>query len=249
MSRQDFDFRRFQRYYFPHVETLQNVLFVAPVLLFSVIAHEYAHGYAALRQGDTTAKEMGRLTWNPIKHIDPFLTIIMPLLMGLASGWRVMLGGAKPVPVNPANYRNLRRGDIIVSLAGVATNGVIAIAATILIALLGLLGRAAPVTQETVAILQVMMIYGILINLGLIAFNLIPIPPLDGSHVVKYLLPPALAIRYVQLARFGFLILIALITFGKGALEIWMRPAYITFYLLLGTVDGLVLPRARELFG
>ena len=249
MSRQDFDFHRFQRYYFPHVETLQNVLFVAPVLLFSVIAHEYAHGYAALRQGDTTAKEMGRLTWNPLKHIDPFLTIVMPLLMGLASGWRVMLGGAKPVPVNPANYRNLRRGDIIVSLAGVATNGVIAVAATILIALLGLIGRAAPITHETVAILQVMMIYGILINLGLIAFNLIPIPPLDGSHVVKYLLPPALAIRYVQLARFGFLILIALITFGKGALEMWMRPAYFTFSLLVGTVDGLVLPRARELFG
>jgi Zn-dependent protease len=249
MSRQDFDFHRFQRYYFPHVETLQNVLFVAPVLLFSVIAHEYAHGYAALRQGDTTAKDMGRLTWNPIKHIDPFLTIIMPLLMGLASGWRVMLGGAKPVPVNPANYRNLRRGDIIVSLAGVATNGVIAIAATILIALLGLLGRAAPVTQDTIAILQVMMIYGILINLALIAFNLIPIPPLDGSHVVKYLLPPALAIRYVQLARFGFLILIVLITFGKGALMMWMRPAYIAFSLLLGTVDGFVLPRARELFG
>jgi Zn-dependent protease len=249
MSRQDFDFRRFRRYYLPHVDTLQNVLFVAPVLLFSVIAHEYAHGYAALRQGDSTALAMGRLTWNPLKHIDPVLTIMMPLLMGLASGWRVMLGGAKPVPVNPANYRNLRRGDIIVSLAGVATNGVIAIAATIVIALLGLIGRAAPVTHETLAILQVMMIYAILINLGLIAFNLIPIPPLDGSHVVKYLLPPALAVRYVQLARFGFLILLALITVGKGALELWMRPAFYTFSLLLGTVDGLVLPRARELFG
>jgi Zn-dependent protease len=249
MSRHDFDFRRFRHYCFPHVETLQNVLFVAPVLLFSVIAHEYAHGYAALRQGDSTALEAGRLTWNPIKHIDPVLTIMMPLLMGLASGWRVMLGGAKPVPVNPANYRNLKRGDIIVSLAGVATNGVIAIIATIFIALLGLVGRIAPITHETVAILQVMMIYAILINLGLIAFNLIPIPPLDGSHVVKYLLPPALSIRYQQLARFGFIILIVLITFGRGALEVWMRPAWIAFSLLIGSVDGLVLPRARELFG
>lgn len=249
MSRQDFDFRRFRHYCFSHVETLQNVLFVAPVLLFSVIAHEYAHGYAALRQGDTTALEMGRLTWNPIKHIDPVLTIMMPLLMGLASGWRVMLGGAKPVPVNPANYKHLKRGDIIVSLAGVATNGIIAVLATVLIAILGLIGRLAPVTGETVAILQVMMIYGILINLGLIAFNLIPIPPLDGSHVMKYLLPPALSIRYQQLARFGFLILIVLITFGKGALEMWMRPAWMAFSLLLGSVDGMVLPRARELFG
>ena len=249
MSRQDFDFHRFRHYYSAHVDTLQNVLFVAPVLLFSVIAHEYAHGYAALRQGDSTALDMGRLTWNPIKHIDPFLTIIMPLLMGLASGWRIMLGGAKPVPVNPANYRNLRRGDIIVSLAGVATNGLIALASTVLIALLGLLSRVAPVTHDTVAILQVMMIYGILINLALIAFNLIPIPPLDGSHVMKYLLPAALSIRYQQLARFGFLILIVLITFGRGALEMWMRPAWIVFSLLIGSVDGLVLPRARELFG
>jgi Zn-dependent protease len=80
------------------VDTLQKILFVAPVLLFSVIAHEYAHGYAALKQGDPTAYQLGRLTWNPIKHIDPFLTILMPLMMGLMSGWRVMLGGAKPVP-------------------------------------------------------------------------------------------------------------------------------------------------------
>lgn len=249
MSRQDFDFRRFRHYHSAHVETLQNVLFVAPVLLFSVIAHEYAHGYAALRQGDSTAQAMGRLTWNPIKHIDPVLTIIMPLVMGLASNWRVMLGGAKPVPVNPANYRNLKRGDIIVSLAGVATNGIIAIVATILIAVLGLVGRAAPFTHDTVAILQVMMIYGILINLGLIAFNLLPIPPLDGSHVMKYLLPGKLSLWYQQLARFGFLILIVLISFGQGVLSMWMRPAYIVFSLLFGTVDGMVLPRARELFG
>src|SRR5256885_15389575 len=89
---------------------IQGLLIVAPVLLFSVIAHEYAHGYAALKQGDTTALMLGRLTWNPIKHIDPFLTIIMPLVMGLSSHWQFMLGGAKPVPVDPRNYRNFRRG-------------------------------------------------------------------------------------------------------------------------------------------
>src|SRR5688572_33343235 len=112
MSRQGFDFAHVQRYYFAHVDTLQNILFVAPVLLFSVIAHEYAHGYAALKQGDPTALELGRLTWNPIKHIDPFLTIIMPVVMYMASG--IALGGAKPVPVNPLNYRHRKRGDIIV---------------------------------------------------------------------------------------------------------------------------------------
>src|SRR4051812_41172441 len=107
-------------------------------MLFSIIAHEYAHGYAALKQGDTTALSLGRLTWNPIKHIDLWLTIILPVMLLFTMG--MALGGAKPVPVNPRNYRNFRRGDIIVSLAGVFTNLLIAIAATILVPLVGLLG-------------------------------------------------------------------------------------------------------------
>jgi Zn-dependent protease len=230
------------------VDTLQKILFVAPVLLFSVIAHEYAHGYAALKQGDPTAYQLGRLTWNPIKHIDPFLTILMPLMMGLMSGWRVMLGGAKPVPVNPRNYRNYKRGDIIVSLAGVATNLVIAVGCTAVIALLGLGVRYVPAALSTVAILQVMMIYGIIINLGLIAFNLIPIPPLDGSHVMKYLLPPAWSLRYQELARYGFVLLIVLLYFGRGLLDLWMAPAYATTGLLLASVDSFVLQDAREWF-
>jgi Zn-dependent protease len=244
MSRQDFDFARVQRYFFRHVDTLQNILFVAPVLLFSVIAHEYAHGFAALKQGDPTAQQLGRLTWNPIKHIDPFLTILMPLMMGLVSNWKFMLGAAKPVPVDPRNYRNYRRGDIIVSLAGVFTNLLIAIAATALIAVFGFVGQQVPVASDTMAILQVMMIYGVLINLMLIAFNLIPIPPLDGSHVVKHMLPAALSIRYQQLARFGFLILIVLLTVGRGALDAWMRPASTVGMLMIGSVESLVLPKA-----
>src|SRR3954447_1320022 len=95
---------------------LQGLLIFAPVLLFSVIAHEYAHGYAALRQGDQTALMLGRLTWNPIKHIDPVMTLLLPLILWKSSGGRMLLGGAKPVPVNPRNYRNFKRGDIIVSL-------------------------------------------------------------------------------------------------------------------------------------
>jgi Zn-dependent protease len=248
MSRQDFDFARVGHYYFPHVDTLQNILFVAPVLLFSVIAHEYAHGYAALKQGDPTAYQLGRLTWNPVKHIDPFLTIIMPLMMGLMSGWRIMLGGAKPVPVNPRNYRHYKRGDIIVSLAGVATNMVIALGCTGVIALLGFAGRYVPAANDTIAILQVMMIYGILINLGLIAFNLIPIPPLDGSHVIKYLLPAAWSLRYQEAARYGFVILIALLAFGRGLLDLWMKPAYAVSGMLLASVESLVLPKAMEWF-
>lgn len=248
MSRQDFDFAHSRRYYFAHVDTLQNILFVAPVLLFSVIAHEYAHGYAALRQGDTTARDLGRLTWNPVKHIDPFLTIAMPLMMGLLSNWRFMLGAAKPVPVDPRNYRNYRRGDIIVSLAGVFTNLLIAVASTALIPVLGFVGRTVPMAGDTMAILQVMMIYGVLINLMLIAFNLIPIPPLDGSHVVKHMLPAPLAIRYQQLARFGFIILILLLSVGRGVLDAWMRPASAVGNMMLAAVQSFVLPRAFALF-
>lgn len=248
MSRQDFDFARAQHYLFAHVDTLRTILFVAPVLLFSVIAHEYAHGYAALKQGDTTALELGRLTWNPIKHIDPFLTILMPLMLGFLSGWRIMLGGAKPVPVNPSNYRNFKRGDIIVSLAGVAANFVLALLCTVLIAAFGKLGDLVPALGRTVGILQVMMIYGVTINLGLIAFNLIPIPPLDGSHVVKYLMPPAWALRYQEMTRYGLLILVLLLSFGGGLLDLWMRPAMFVRLGLLTSVSSFIHPSVEQWF-
>src|SRR5204863_3198357 len=159
MSRQDFDFARVEQYLLRHVSTLQNILFVAPVLLFSVIAHEYAHGYAALRQGDSTALMLGRLTWNPLKHIDLWMTIILPFILLKTMG--VALGGAKPVPVNPRNYRNFKRGDIIVSLAGIAINFLLAFLCAGAIVLFGLLARALPVTEPSVGILQVMMVLGI----------------------------------------------------------------------------------------
>jgi Zn-dependent protease len=224
------------------VDTLQNILFIAPVLLFSVIAHEYAHGYAALKQGDPTAQSLGRLTWNPAKHIDPYMTVILPVIMLVASNGQIALGGAKPVPVNPNNYRNYKRGDIIVSLAGVFTNLLIALGCTVLIPLVGLLAGALPAIAPTVAVVQAMLVIGIGINLVLIAFNLIPIPPLDGSHVMKYLLPRPLAIRYQQLGSFGLLILIALLVFGGRLLDLWLRPAMIVTQYLVRSVRSYVLP-------
>ncbi|MEN9817336.1 MAG: hypothetical protein RLZ32_1216 [Gemmatimonadota bacterium] len=197
---------------------------IGPVLLFSMVAHEYAHGYAAYRQGDPTAWQLGRLTWNPVKHIDPFMTIILPVTLALLGG--TIFGGAKPVPVNPRNYRHYKRGDIIVSLAGVASNVVIAVACVPLILLLGALGRALPAAATPLGILQVMFDYGILLNLSLVAFNLLPIPPLDGSHVFKYLLPPAWSLRYQQVAGAGLLILFALLTFARPLITAWMAPAY-----------------------
>ena len=205
---------------------LQNFLLAVPVLLFSMVAHEYAHGYAALRQGDPTAYQLGRLTWNPIKHIDPFLTLLMPAMLYWASNGSFIFGGAKPVPVVPRNYRNYRRGDIIVSLAGVAANLALFIICPLLIVVLGLVGRAAPPAAGTMSLLQDMLVRGIIFNLVLAIFNLMPIPPLDGSHVMKYLLPPAWALRYQQVGRYGLVIVLVLLwtPVGRPIFTAWMAP-------------------------
>jgi Zn-dependent protease len=208
------------------LNTFQQFILIAPVLLFSMVAHEYAHGYAALKQGDTTAYSLGRLTWNPIPHIDPFYTIIMPLMAFVVSHGNMVFGGAKPVPVVPRNYRDYKRGDIIVSLAGVATNLLIALLCVPLIIVLGIIGNAVAPFATTAAILQAMLSFGVVINLSLVAFNLIPIPPLDGSHVFKYLLPPAWALNYQRLGAQGLLILIVLLTFGRPLLNLWFAPVF-----------------------
>lgn len=189
-----------------------------------MVAHEYAHGYAALRQGDNTALMLGRLTWNPLKHIDPMMTIVMPLATFFLAG--VAFGGAKPVPVNPRLYRNYRRGDIIVSLAGIVTNCAIAIVLVPLVIALGLAGRTLTAIGTSLALLQIMFIYGVVINLALAAFNLIPIPPLDGSHVMKHLLPPAWSLRYQQFGRYGLFLLFALLSFARPVLMAWMAPVF-----------------------
>ena len=211
-----------------------------------MVAHEIAHGYAALSQGDPTAKSLGRLSWNPIRHIDPFMTVIMPIMMLVAFGFA--FGGAKPVPVDPRNFRNYRRGDLIVSLAGVTANLVIAILAIPAIWALGALGRGVPGLATTAAIVQAMLIIAVQLNWLLIVFNLTPIPPLDGSHVLQQLLPQPLARWYAQGARFGFLILIALMVFGGGVLSTWMRPARLAAAAMLRWVDPAVLPGVRALF-
>jgi Zn-dependent protease len=222
----------------------QDFLLVMPVLLFSVIAHEYAHGYAALKQGDDTALMLGRLTWNPVKHIDPFMTVLLPLVLWIAHA--PILGGAKPVPVMPRKYRNFKRGDIIVSLAGVATNLVLGVLCVGLIALLGLIGRMMPALDTSFGILQAMMMYGVQLNLILVAFNLIPIPPLDGSHVMKYLLPPSWALRYVQLSRAGIAVLIAVMYLAPGALNFWLSPAVNASYAMVNAVRGTILPSTEQ---
>ena len=231
------------------MHTLQTILLIGPVLLFSVIAHEIAHGYVALLQGDRTALDAGRLSWNPIRHIDFFMTILLPLVMILGSmavgGPAVVLGGAKPVPVDPRNYRHLRRGDILVSLAGVATNLLIALLCVGLFALAGAIARGVPAVADTLSILQVMFGYGILLNAVLVAFNLLPIPPLDGSHVLKYLLPRPLAVQYVRFGRYGIVVLILLLSFGQPALDLWLAPAIHGTDRAITLVSSFIIPSAN----
>ncbi len=217
----------------------QTFLLIAPVLLFSMVAHEYAHGYAALKQGDTTAADLGRLTWNPVKHIDPFMTILLPVMTFLAPGGFIF-GGAKPVPVQPANFRDYTRGDIIVSLAGVASNAVLVVVCALLFALIGMAAPGTPGGYAVAVGAQRMMSYGILFNFILIFFNLLPIPPLDGSHVVKHLLPPEWSQRYVKIGAFGLIILIGLLTIGRPILDAWMAP----MWALQGIIAGLLAPWA-----
>jgi Zn-dependent protease len=225
---------------------IQSLLLFAPVLLFSVIAHEYAHGYAALKQGDTTAYSLGRLTWNPLKHIDPFMTILLPLVLWFGSNGRMLLGGAKPVPVNPRNYRNFKRGDVIVSLAGVFTNLLIAIACVALIPVLWFAGKLGAGLETSAGILQAMMMIGVQLNMLLIAFNLIPIPPLDGSHVMKYLLPASWSFRYMQLSRFGIIILIVLLYVTPNVLNVWLYPTRYAGARMLQAVDRFILPSSDQ---
>ena len=232
------------------MQILQNLLLYGPVLLFSVIAHEIAHGWAALRQGDRTALDAGRLTWNPRSHIDPFFTILLPLMTiagSLAAGARPMVfGGAKPVPVDPRNYRHLRRGDIIVSLAGVATNALIVFACVALYAVAGALGHAVPALLGTLGIVQAMCVIGVQLNTVLIAFNLLPIPPLDGSHVFKYLLPRPLAVQYVRFGRFGLLALVALLAWGEKILLAWMSPFYAAAESVFSLAQSSLLTTADQ---
>jgi Zn-dependent protease len=211
---------------------LHDIILALPVLVFSLVAHEYAHGVAALRQGDDTASMLGRLTLNPIPHIDPIMTVVMPALLLLVSGGAFAFGGAKPIPVNPRKYRKFKRGDIIVSAAGVTTNLGLALVCALLFVCLGFVGAAAPGLTLVVGTAQRMMMWGVWLNLILCFFNLIPIPPLDGSHLFYYLLPPGLGARYRAIQRFGILPLLALMLLAPGLIRWLLGPAYYGMALL-----------------
>lgn len=193
-------------------------LYVLPVLLFSVVVHEVAHGWMALYLGDPTARDMGRLTLNPIPHIDPIGSIAVPLLSYFSAG-AVFIAWAKPVPVNPMYFRNIRRDDILVSVVGPLSNLAVAFACAVLYVLstrlIGPLENLSDgLTQQAALFVTRMFAAGITLNIFLTVFNLIPVPPLDGSHVLSSLLPPAIGERFRQIGFFGILVVILLMRIG-----------------------------------
>ncbi len=192
---------------------MEQLLIALPVLIFSIVLHEVAHGWMAQREGDPTAAMLGRLTLNPLPHIDPVGSILVPAVMLLMPGGFIF-GWAKPVPVNPRNFRNYKRGDILVSLAGVAVNFLLAIGFALLLAAAVWGARLMPGGGATWQLVMEMARFGILINLVLMLFNLLPIPPLDGSHVMYHLLPPRAALRYREMGRYGMLIVLAFLFLG-----------------------------------
>lgn len=221
------------------MERVEQVLVFLPVLLVSVVLHEVAHGWVALKQGDDTAQRAGRLTLNPVPHIDVMGSIIVPTVLALMPGG-LLFGWAKPVPVDPRNFRNYRRGDILVSLAGVAVNLVLVVMFTALMVVAVWLSRAAPGMAGASDLLYRAGGLGVLLNLILVFFNLIPLPPLDGSHVVAHALPPSLRSGYRRLGRYGLGVLMVVVFLLPGALDVLLWPAFALVDVAFGIVRWAV---------
>lgn len=201
------------------------IIFSIAILVISVVIHEVAHGYAALYMGDVTAKYAGRLTMNPIKHIDPVGSILLPLAFALLPGG-VILGWAKPVPYNPYNLRNRRWGELIVAIAGPLSNIAIAIIFGLLIRFSGLLNLPEAVLEISLMIVR--------INVLLAVFNMMPVPPLDGSKVLFAILPVKYSVKFRQtLEKYGLLLVLLVVFFAWNLIQ----PIVEFFFKLLTGVQ------------
>lgn len=195
---------------------LETILVWAIPLLTAITLHEAAHGYTAYRLGDATAYLQGRVSLNPIRHIDLLGTIVIPLIL-LATGSSFIFGYAKPVPVNFLQLRHVRRDTVLVALAGPFSNLVMAFIWSLLkLTVLSIPGNV---------FLLKMVNAGIAVNLVLFAFNLFPLPPMDGGRIMLSLLPPQMAYQFAKIERYGFFILMGLIYLGVTSY--WMRPVMI----------------------
>jgi len=185
---------------------MEMIIFTLLILLFSIIIHEVAHGSVAYALGDDTAKNAGRLTLNPLSHLDPIGSIILPALLIFSGG--PVIGWAKPVPINPFNFIDKKWGDLKVSIAGSLANFTIAI-------IFGLIVKFISLPESFLTIFSLVIFYNIVLGL----FNLIPIPPLDGSHVLFSFLPERLEAVKIFLHQYGFFILIFLIFMIPGSIS------------------------------
>lgn len=216
---------------------IQTVLIYALPVLFAITVHEAAHGYAARHFGDNTAYMLGRITLNPIKHIDPIGTILMPIMLYFATSGAFLFGYAKPVPVNFGHLRNPKRDMVWVALAGPASNFIQAIVwAVVMITLVG--------TGMNERFFLEMARAGVLVNLVMWAFNLFPVPPLDGGRILVGLLPWKQAQMVSRLEPYGFFIVMGLVIFGVVG-TIWLRPLMSFGY----TVINFLITPLRMLLG
>jgi Zn-dependent protease len=190
-------------------------LWAIPPFLLALTVHEFAHGLIAEKFGDPTARMMGRITLNPLPHIDPIGTIILPAFLIMFRS-PFIFGWAKPVPVNPFNLRNPKRDMIWISLAGPAANLIFAFICGLILRVSLLFSSSGPII--------VMLAWGVIIGLVLAAFNLIPVPPLDGSGILKGLLPDRMQEGYAKYERFGFIILLGLFTIGQPIIALFVFP-------------------------
>ena len=180
---------------------------IVVVVILSLSLHEVAHGWVALKRGDTTARDLGRLTLNPVVHIDPVMTILVPVVLLIATSGNFVFGGAKPVPVNFYNLRHPHRDMALVALAGPISNFLIAI---LLVAVWKVTSEELGIWTENSLGYKVLHA-GVTLNLLLAIFNLVPIPPLDGSRVMTWILPTSLRDSYAGLERFGILLVLLLL--------------------------------------
>jgi Zn-dependent protease len=232
---------------------------VIAIILLSLSWHEAAHAWVADRLGDPTARQLGRVTLNPIKHLDPFLSIVLPALLYTFFGF--LVGGGKPVPINVMNFRHKARDFMLVALAGPGSNLVLAAGCGALFVLGVWTGLLEPMVVENpygpaqvfaptflpwdqaLSTPELLLKVGVLLNIGLALFNLLPVPPLDGSRVIGWMLPRPMQVRWYAMDRIGFLILIIVLLPLDGMQYVWAG--------MLGTFDavGTTIDRIVTLMG